>query len=267
MRVQDVRDLQVRPRRENRRGGLRRGRGRQQRERARHLTDRPQGNAGIESSAVKLSVPEQDLDDPDVADLRSAMAEARRFLGLPRPERQERQERRDRLAPAPRHSAERARRLFRFGQPSRRTPAAVYLARRGLIGISAPVLRYHPACFYKGSDDALPATWPALLAAISDDLCATTARGGCHVTINSWQPCCTRDEGRPLGLGLQDQGPNHRKLRRSNGRGGERCGKRREQSRQAPACQTNVSELSLTCRKLRDAAKTRLQLFACHRAR
>ena len=27
-------------------------------------------------------------------------------------------------------------------------------------------------------------------------------------------------EGRPLGLGLQDQGPNHRKLRRHNGRGG-----------------------------------------------
>src|SRR4051794_15867315 len=42
------------------------------------------------------------------------------------------------------------------------------------------------------------------------------------VTIDSKQPCCTRDEGRPLGLGLQDQGPNHRKPRRSNGRGGER---------------------------------------------
>ena len=30
---------------------------------------------------------------------------------------------------------------------------------------------------------------------------------------------CTRDEGRPLGLGLQDRGPNHRKLLRHNGRG------------------------------------------------
>jgi len=97
--------------------------------------------------------------------------------------------------------------------------------------------------------------------------CATTARGGCHVTINSWQPCCTRDEGRPLGLGLQDQGPNHRKLRRSNGRGGERCGKRREQSRQVCAGQTNVSEPLLTCRKRRDVAKTRLQLLACDKAR
>jgi hypothetical protein len=34
-----------------------------------------------------------------------------------------------------------------------------------------------------------------------------------------------RDEGRSLGLGLQDQGPNHWMLRRSNGRGGERSGK------------------------------------------
>ena len=98
-------------------------------------------------------------------------------------------------------------------------------------------------------------------------LCATTARGGYHVTINSWQPCCTRDEGRPHGLGLQDQGPNHRKPRRSNGRGGERCGKRREQSRQVCAGQTNASEPLLTCRKPRDVAKTRLQLLVWDEAR
>jgi retron-type reverse transcriptase len=87
------------------------------------------------------------------------------------------------------------------------------------------------------------------------------------VTSNSWQPCCTRDEGRPLGLGLQDQGPNHRKLRRSNDRGGERCGKRRDQSRQVCAGKTNASEPLLTCRKRRDVAKTRLQLLACDEAR
>src|SRR4051794_4367932 len=87
------------------------------------------------------------------------------------------------------------------------------------------------------------------------------------VTSNSWQPCCTRDEGRPLGLGLQDQGPNHRKPRRSNGRGGERCGKRRDQSRQVCAGQTNASEPLLTCRKRRDVAKTRLPLLACAKAR
>ena len=32
----------------------------------------------------------------------------------------------------------------------------------------------------------------------------------------------------PLGLGLQGQGPNHRKLLGSNGLGGERFGKRRD---------------------------------------
>src|SRR5207245_351819 len=54
-------------------------------------------------------------------------------------------------------------------------------------------------------------------------LCATTAqKGGRHVAANWKQPCCTRDEGRPLGLGLQDQGPNHRMLLWPNGRGGER---------------------------------------------
>ena len=50
----------------NRRSGLRRWRGRQQRERARHLTDRLQGNAGVEGCGVELPVPEQHLDDPDV---------------------------------------------------------------------------------------------------------------------------------------------------------------------------------------------------------
>src|SRR5262245_29851141 len=59
--------------------------------------------------------------------------------------------------------------------------------------------------------------------------CATTAREGdlkCRIAFE--QLCCTRDEGRSLGLRLQDQSPNHRKLLRHNGRGGERYGKRRE---------------------------------------
>src|SRR5215212_1550476 len=110
-------------------------------------------------------------------------------------------------------------------------------------------------------------TFRAHVIAYADD-CAPRRREEVRdVTSNSWQPCCTRDEGRPLGLGLQDQGPNHRKPRRSNGRGGERCGKRRDQSRQVCAGQTNASEPLLTCRKRRDVAKTRLQLLACDKAR
>src|SRR5215204_6756051 len=66
MRGQDVRDLQVRPRHENRRGASRRWWGRQQRERARDVTDRLQGNAGIEGGGIELFVPEQNLDDADV---------------------------------------------------------------------------------------------------------------------------------------------------------------------------------------------------------
>jgi hypothetical protein len=39
------------------------------------------------------------------------------------------------------------------------------------------------------------------------------------------QPCCTRDEGRPLGFGLQGQNPNCRKRRQSNDWGRKRFGK------------------------------------------
>ena len=44
----------------------------------------------------------------------------------------------------------------------------------------------------------------------------------CKCRITSEQPCCTRDEGRPLGLGLQDQGPNRHKPLQNNGWGRER---------------------------------------------
>lgn len=44
----------------------------------------------------------------------------------------------------------------------------------------------------------------------------------CKCKTTSEQPCCTRDEGRPLGLGLQDQGPNRHKPLQNNGWGGER---------------------------------------------
>jgi hypothetical protein len=72
------------------------------------------------------------------------------------------------------------------------------------------------------------------------------------------QLCYTRDEGRSLGLGLQDQGPNYRKLRWHNGRGGERCGKRRERTRQVSLGKANASEPLMTYRKgFLDVAETR----------
>ncbi len=109
---------------------------------------------------------------------------------------------------------------------------------------------------------------PAIAERYAWQLCATTARrGGSDVTeANFKQPCCTRDEGWPLGLGLQDQGPNHRKLRRHNGRGGERCGKGGI-TRQVCAGKTNASEPLMTCRKRCNVAETRLQLLAWDEAR
>ena len=43
-------------------------------------------------------------------------------------------------------------------------------------------------------------------------------------------PCCTRDEGRSLGIGLQDQIPNHPEAAWVKSPGGERTGKRRAMS-------------------------------------
>lgn len=76
-----------------------------------------------------------------------------------------------------------------------------------------------------------------------------------------------RDEGRSLGLGLQGRGSNHLKLRRHNGRGGERSGKRRGEPRQVRAGKANVSEPLTTCRKRRDVIETRLQSLAWDEAR
>ena len=58
-----------------------------------------------------------------------------------------------------------------------------------------------------------------------------------------------RDEGRSLGVGLQDQASNCLELLRSNDRGGERRRKRREESRQVRIMKTNASEPLKTCRK------------------
>ena len=100
------------------------------------------------------------------ATLKEALDEARSFLALPKPDRAEPHA--EAPAPAPRNSPESARRLFRAGKPIAGTPAATYLASRGLAGIDSPTLRYHPSCYYKASDDAPTEAWPALLAAITD---------------------------------------------------------------------------------------------------
>jgi hypothetical protein len=69
---------------------------------------------------------------------------------------------------ASRNSSEAARRLFRAGRPIAGTPAAAYLAHRGLTAIASPWLRYHPSCYVRVSDEAQRQAWPALLAALTD---------------------------------------------------------------------------------------------------
>jgi hypothetical protein len=65
-----------------------------------------------------------------------------------------------------------------------------------------------------------------------------------------WKRCFTKDEGRPLGVGLQEQASNHHKLRQLRvavvsvaGKGGARL-------RQVRFKETNASELLMTCRKV-----------------
>jgi hypothetical protein len=61
-------------------------------------------------------------------------------------------------------------------------------------------------------------------------------------------PCCTGDEGRPLGAAMQVEASNHLKLLWS---------KAMVVSDQVSAMETNTSESLIKCRKRRDVIKTR----------
>jgi hypothetical protein len=100
--------------------------------------------------------------------MREIMAEARAFLSLPQPEAPEATQRC--RQPSPRGSAEAARRLFAISRPIGGTLAEIYLRRRGLdpaiIDVSG--LKFHPRCYYR-EDGAPRRTFPALIAAVTDD--------------------------------------------------------------------------------------------------
>ncbi len=74
-------------------------------------------------------------------------------------------------------------------------------------------------------------------------------------------PCCTRDEGGPLGTGVQAQVPNHLKLRWSRARVVSVQEKARR-TRQVRVKETSGSEPLMTCRKGRDGVKTGRELLA-----
>lgn len=94
------------------------------------------------------------------------LAEARSFLGLPKPEPSPRR------SPARAGSPEAARRLFAMAQPIAGTLAATYLRARGIVGCGrSSALRFHPRCHYWRDDhppDEPPEIWPALLARVTD---------------------------------------------------------------------------------------------------
>ncbi len=103
--------------------------------------------------------------------LRDAMAEARRFLALPRagpPDAAQRTANPTALTTDPAERTEAARRLFRAGRPVPGTPAEAYLRARGITAtLDEPALRFHPAARYYESDGAPLQKFPALIAAIT----------------------------------------------------------------------------------------------------
>ena len=99
-----------------------------------------------------------------LTDSREVLAEARHFLSMPRHDPPSQR------APARTGSPEAARRLFEMARPIHGTIAAAYLRRRGITYLqNLSALRFHPRCYYRAGDGASRNTWPALLAAVTDN--------------------------------------------------------------------------------------------------
>jgi len=68
-------------------------------------------------------------------------------------------------------------------------------------------------------------------------------------------PCCMRDEGGPLGTGVQARVPNHLKLRWSRAKVVS-VQEEARRTRQVRVKETSAGEPLMTCRKRRDDVKT-----------
>jgi len=100
-------------------------------------------------------------------DFRDVAEEARRFLKLPRSERE--------VVPkaarpaAPTGSQEAARRLFAISAPIESTIVETYLQRRGILHAHhGGSLRFHPRCYYRPDEHLPTETWPAMIACVTD---------------------------------------------------------------------------------------------------
>lgn len=112
-----------------------------------------------------------------LADFRDVLAEARRFLAVPRPDPPPRTPQQ----PAPQGSPEAARRLLAAARPLRGTMADAYLRARGIVlsPVDQRALRFHPRCFYWPDHDAPKQSFPAMIARVTDNAGAIT---GVHRT-------------------------------------------------------------------------------------
>lgn len=100
-------------------------------------------------------------------DFRDIETEARRFLSLPRPQRELALKRR--LTSVPVGSPESARRLFAMSHPIPFTLVETYLHNRGITALPGTGnLRFHPRCYYRPDRDMPTETWPAMIAAVTD---------------------------------------------------------------------------------------------------
>ena len=105
--------------------------------------------------------------------LAETLAEARRFLSLPRSDAGTQGPRpRPRPRRAPAGSPEAAARLWAASKPIAGTPVRTYLAGRALRHVGdVPALRYHPHCYYRRSeedDPSVKSAYPAMIAAVTD---------------------------------------------------------------------------------------------------
>ncbi|WP_316172275.1 toprim domain-containing protein [Bradyrhizobium sp. SZCCHNRI3037] len=97
---------------------------------------------------------------------REVAEEARRFLKLPRWQREPTIDLQ--AAQGPRDSKA-AHRLFAMAQPLSGTLGEVYLRGRGIDPlVSTDALRFHPRCYYRPDDTTQVETWPALIAAVTN---------------------------------------------------------------------------------------------------
>ncbi len=103
-----------------------------------------------------------------LSNFRDLADEARRFLALPQSIAQP-----DYAGlPPPRAngSPDSARRLFAMSQPIAGTVVETYLRKRGITELPGPeALRFHSRCCYRPDATATTQTWPAMIAAVTDN--------------------------------------------------------------------------------------------------